>query len=155
MSLQDTSKLIVVLVDCRVSSKSELLVTLNDEWQRQTCFDIQRSKIKYFNYVVRIYQGQYKPVPSWSELDSESYLRGEVIPLHDVKPHSKKCCTLYLELVFLIGSMFVNSPAIPGEVGASSSSHLPGFVILSARGDHREAADSTGWCYLSQNLGCT
>lgn len=56
----------------------------------------------------------------------------------------QKCCTLYLDLVFLIGSVFMNSLAIPGEMGASSSSHLPGFVILSAPGDHREAVDSQG-----------
>lgn len=40
MSLQGTSKLTVVLVGCCVSSKSEVLVTLNNEWQGQTCFDI-------------------------------------------------------------------------------------------------------------------
>lgn len=40
--------------------------------------------------------------------------------------------------------MFRSSLAVPGEVGASSSSHLGGFAVLSAAGEHREGVDCTG-----------
>lgn len=93
MSLQGTSKLAVVLVACHVSNRSRVLVTLNDEWQRQchsniTCFDIWRSKIQYSNYLEFTRVSTSLSHLPWSELDSESFLRGEITPLH-VKPHSK------------------------------------------------------------------
>lgn len=62
----------------------------------------------------------------------------------------QKCCSLYLELLFLIGSMFGTSLAIPGELGVSSSSPLAGLAVLSAAAEHREAVHSTGGVTLPE-----